>query len=111
MWLRAGVVFCHSASLPLLVQLSICLYHFEAVVLVVEDRLHGRSGVYTPGMAATDALQQLHLIVIYAARRCNRSGTPLSLPAAQLMMGLNAVTLLEAACVLGGALRGSILVS
>ena len=111
MWLRAGVVFRHSASLPLLVKLSICLYHFEAVMLVVEDRLHGCSGVYTPGMAATDTLQQLHLIVIYAARRCNRSGTPLSFPAAQLMMGLNAVTLLEAAGVLGGALRGSILVS
>ena len=111
MRLRAGVVFRHSASLPLLVQLSICLYHFEAVMLVVEDCLHGCGGVYTPSMATTDTLQQLHLIVIYAARRCNRSGTPLSLPAAQLMMGLNAITLLEAAGVLGGALRGSILVS
>ena len=80
-------------------------------MLVVEDRLHGCSGVYTPSMATTDALQQLHLIVIYAARRCNRSGTPLSFPTAQLMLGILAVTLLEAAGVLGGALRGSMLVS
>ena len=80
-------------------------------MLVVEDRLHGCSGVYTPTMAATNALQQLHLIVIYAARRCNRSGTPLSFPTAQLMLDILAVTLLEAAGVLGGALRGSMLVS
>ena len=80
-------------------------------MLVVEDRLHGCSRVYTPIMATADALQQLHLVVIYAAWRCNPSGAPLSLTAAQLLMALMAVTLLEAAGVLGGPLRGSRLVS
>ena len=55
-WLGASDIALQPiTSLPLLVnQLTVCLYHFKAVMLVVNYRLHGSSGINTSTMATTD---------------------------------------------------------